>query len=91
MSPDQDAGYAKYKKALPVKAGFKKFFPVPPNISLPITKPTAIPRAACQSGAFGGQDKANKTVVTKAPSLTSCLLMRAKINSQPIPTAKTTT
>ena len=56
-----------------------------------MTKPTAIPNAHCQRGALGGQDSANNTVVTKAPSLTSCLRIRAKINSQPIPTAKTTT
>ena len=56
-----------------------------------MTRPTAIPNAHCQRGALGGQDRANNTVVTKAPSLTSCLRIRAKINSQPIPTAKTTT
>ena len=56
-----------------------------------MTNPTAIPSAHCHKGALGGQDRANKTVVTKAPSLTSCLLISAKINSHPIPTAKTTT
>ena len=70
-SPDQVIGYAKYKKALPVRAGFKKFLPVPPKTSFPITNPKLIPKATCHKGASGGQHKANRTVVTKAPSFIS--------------------
>ena len=90
MSPDQEAGYAKYKNALPVKAGFRKFFPVPPKISLPITRPTLIPKATCHNGASGGQESAKRMVVTNAPSLISCFLITANIISQPIPTMKVT-
>ena len=78
-------------KALPVSAGFKKFFPVPPKNSLPTTIPNAIPVAACHNGISGGQLSENNTVETKAPSLISCLLMVAKIASQAIPTTKTVT
>ena len=67
-SPLMYAGYAKYKKALPVKAGFRKFFPVPPKISFPITTPKLIPIATIQSGKSGGQLSENKIDVTKNPS-----------------------
>ena len=77
-------------KALPVKAGFKKFFPVPPKISFPTTKPKLIPKATCHRGASGGQHKANKIVVTKAPSLISCPLTTEKSISQAIPTMNVT-
>ena len=76
-------------KALPVNAGLRKFFPVPPKNSLPTTIPNAIPEAACHSGMSGGQLSENNTVDTKAPSLISCLLTVAKIASQAIPTIKT--
>ena len=71
------------------KAGFKKFLPVPPNISLPITRPKVIPIAACHNGKSGGQLKEKRMVDTKAPSLISCFLTIANKASQPIPTTKT--
>ena len=81
---------SKYKKALPVKAGFRKFLPVPPNISLPITNPNDIPIAACQRGISGGQLKEKRTVDTNAPSFISCFRTIAKSVSQAIPTINTT-
>ena len=83
-------GYAKYIKALPVKAGFKKFLPVPPNTSLPITIPKVIPIAACHKGKSGGQLRANKIEETNNPSLISCFLTTAKRISHKIPTANVT-
>ena len=70
-SPDIFAGYAKYRKALPVRAGFRKFFPVPPKTSFPITTPNAIPNATCHSGAEAGIVRAKSIELTKNPSLTS--------------------
>ena len=63
--------------------------PVPPKISLPITSPNVIPRAACHKGKSGGQLNENKTVDTNAPSFISCFLTTANIVSQPIPTTNT--
>ena len=82
--------YAKDKKALSAKAGFKKFFPVPPKISLATTIPKLIPTATCHNGASGGQQSAKRTVVTKAPSLISCPLTIAKTTSHNIPTINVT-
>ena len=76
-------------KALPVSAGLRKFFPVPPKSSLPTTIPKAIPLAACHNGLSGGQLRENSTVETNAPSFISCLLIVANIASQAIPTTKT--
>ena len=56
----------------------RKFLPVPPNISFPITIPNVIPKAACHKGRSGGQLRANKTDDTKKPSLISCFLIIAK-------------
>ena len=72
-----------------MSAGLRKFLPVPPNISLPITRPKVIPIAACHKGKSGGQLNENKIVDTKAPSLISCFLTIAKTASHPIPTTKT--
>ena len=63
---------------------------MPPNISLATTIPKLIPTATCHSGASGGQHNANKTVVTKAPSLISCPLTIANTTSHAIPTIKVT-
>src|SRR5690554_7230999 len=68
VSPEICAGYAKYRNARPVSAGFRKFLPVPPNTSLPITTPKVIPRATCHNGMVGGQMSANSTEVTKKRS-----------------------
>ena len=63
---------------------------MPPKISLPITIPKVMPIAACHKGISGGQVKANKIVVTKAPSLISWFLMLAKSASQAMATINTT-
>ena len=90
LSPESCDGYAKYKNARPVNAGFKKFLPVPPKTSLPITIPNVIPMAACHRGKSGGQLKANKIEDTNNPSFISCLRTTAKRISQRIPTANVT-
>ena len=86
VSPDRFPGYAKNRNALPVNAGFKKFLPVPPKISLPMTTPKEMPMAACQRGIVGGRVKGKSMAVTKTPSLISCFLMVANRISQPNPT-----
>ena len=90
LSPESCDGYAKYKKALPVKAGLRKFFPVPPKTSLPITIPKVMPMAACHKGKSGGQLRAKRIEDTKSPSLISCLRTTANKISHKIPTAKVT-
>ena len=59
---------------------------MPPKISLPITIPNVIPKAACHKGRSGGQLRANKTEDTKKPSLISCFLIIANKISHDIPT-----
>jgi hypothetical protein len=66
----------------------RKFFPVPPNTSLPSTTPKLIPRATCHNGTDGGRVRANSTEVTKKPSLTSWRRMLANSTSQKPPTMK---
>src|SRR5690554_3740429 len=90
VSPEICAGYAKYRKARPVNAGLRKFLPVPPNTSLPITTPKLIPRATCHKGMLGGQIRANKMEVTKKPSFTSWPRFMANSTSQKPPTTKVT-
>jgi hypothetical protein len=81
-----ETGYEKNKNALPVKAGFKKFRPVPPNTSLPITTPNEIPRATCHKGIVAGRVKGNNRPVTRRPSLILCPRIEAKRISQKNPT-----
>ena len=86
VSPDILAGKAKNRNARPVRAGLRKFLPVPPNISFPITTPKEMPRATCHRGIVGGRVSGNNRPVTRNPSLILCFLRLANSSSQKNPT-----
>ena len=69
-------------KARATKAGLKILYPVPPNISLPITTPNVVARATIHNGIVGGMTKGINIPVTRNPSFISCFLTTAKIISQ---------
>ena len=65
-------------------------YPVPPNISLPITTPKIVEIATIHKGNDGGITNGMRKPVTKKPSLTSCFLIIANITSVKPPTVKVT-
>ena len=89
-SPLMSTGYAKKRKARTTSAGFRKFKPVPPKISLAKTTPNTVPTATCHRGMAGGRIKGMRAPVTKNPSFTSCPLTLANNTSTAIPLAKAT-
>ena len=88
LSPDIFVGKAKYINALDVKAGLKMFVPTPPKISFPIIIPKLVPINTCHKGTSGGIVSGINAQLTKKPSLTSCFLIIANVNSHIAPATK---
>ena len=79
------AGKLMRRKARPMRAGLKGFWPRPPKNSLATTMAMKAPRTAIQMGVEGGRTRARRRPVTtaeKSPMLRACFVTSLKSHSE---------